>query len=126
MKHLACLAVLLTAFQPVDTSSWKETDWSRHLAEKMGGVAEYRLPDESRIDVFDEDAGVAFEVEWASKWTQAIGQCEFYAISTGAKPGVILLLKDDGDKLHYLRCLVVCEKLGIELRTVDTRKPISE
>jgi len=99
-------------------NDWRETQWSAHLAKSVNGQPEFRLPDGSRIDILTDKT--AWEVEWADKWPEAIGQAAFYGISTDRKPGVWLLVKP-GDDERYLRCLLVCRKYGIELRTQKVR-----
>jgi len=91
---------------------------SARLAAQIGGEAEHRLPDGSRVDILTDD--VAYEVEWSDAWEEAIGQSVFYAMATDREPGVWLLLRGNYDE-DYLRCLMVCRKLGIELRTEKVR-----
>lgn len=97
-----------------------EPAWSKALAKRLHGQAEYRTPDGSRVDVLTDET--AWEVEWAAKWKEAPGQALLYGMATGRKPGVILLFKDREERLEYLRCLAVCSRAGITLRTVDTTK----
>lgn len=98
-------------------AEWHELKWSRLLAHRVDGVAEFRLPDGSRVDILTDE--FAWEVEWVDSWEQAIGQSSYYAIATDRKPGVWLLLRGDSDE-DYLRCLMVCRHLGIQLRTEKT------
>ena len=115
----ACLLAFLPPSTRVteDRSSWRETAWSKHLAEEMGGAAEARPPAGSRVDILTDDT--AGEVDWATKWAQGCGQALFYSLATGRKPGLILLQKDpQAERRHYLRALAVCGRHGIELRVV--------
>lgn len=47
--------------------------------------------------------GIAWEVEWADKWSQAPGQSFYYARRTGLKPGIVLIVKDKGDAMYVKR-----------------------
>lgn len=96
----------------------REPEWSAILAKRIGGETEYRLPDGSRIDILTDTT--AWEVEWCTKWEESIGQSLFYGIVTNRKPGV-WLLKRRGDDEDFLRCLLVCRKVGIELRVEDVK-----
>ncbi len=104
-----------------DTEDWNELQWSKFIAEKLGGEVEHRLPDGARVDILTDE--VAWEVDWctkskAGKHWEAPAQAIFGAVSTGSMPGVILLY--DGSetaKRAYLRCLVVCSRTDVKLRT---------
>lgn len=108
-----------------ETISWKETQWSQHLAETVGGIAEFRLPDGSRVDVLEttETEAIAWEVEWDLKWTEAVGQSLYYALSLDnqekpVRPGIWLLKKSKADD-DYIQCLAVVRELrghGIDMR----------
>lgn len=101
----------------VQLPAMNEVQWSAKLAEDVGGETEVRLPDGSRVDILTESN--AWEVEWSDKWPEAIGQSVFYGMATDRRPGVWLLLRGKRDE-DYLQCLMVCRKLGIELRTTET------
>ncbi len=77
-----------------------ETVWSRWLAERMGGVAEFVLPDRSRVDILTDT--LAIEVDWVKKWPEAIGQSVFYGIVTERQPAVLLLLRGKSTESRYL------------------------
>ena len=85
----------------------RETEWSKTLAKSMGldeTSTEYRLPNGTRIDIFDRGRGISWEVEWCDKWPESIGQSKFYANATGTTPGVILLLRGDYEE-DWLECV---------------------
>ena len=107
---------------PPDRSGWHEVDWSKHLAAEMGGQAEARTPDGSRVDILTDQ--LAYAVDWcqSGKWSQGIGQALFYGLATNRKPGLILLQKDpQAERKFYLRALAVCGRYGITLRVVVVR-----
>jgi hypothetical protein len=107
-------ALVLASPQPA--AEKPETEWIKLLSKELGGEAEHRTPDGSRVDILTDK--VAWEVEWARKWQEAIGQAHFYALATNRRPGIVLLLTGDkSEKVYYLRCLAVCAKTGITLRT---------
>lgn len=99
-------------------SKSRETQWSAYLAtlcpEK--GITEYRLPGGARVDILTDD--IAWEVEWAKKWPESIGQAIYYGAATNRKPGVWLLKKAEDDE-NWNECLVVIEYLrgrGIDIQ----------
>lgn len=97
-----------------------EVDYSREIAERMGGIAEARLFDGVRVDVLTEDE--AIEVEYPRKWAEAIGQSLYYATVTGEDPVIVLLVSDPAAERKYIyRCLVVAARCGITVRLEETK-----
>ena len=121
-RTVALGTALLLAFLPPtrvteDRSSWRETAWSKHLADELGGEAEARTPDGSRVDILTDE--IAWEVDWCTKWSQGVGQALFYGLATGRKSGLILLQKNpQAERRYYLRALSVCARYGVTLRVV--------
>ena len=110
---VGCAFVLAS---PQHAAEKPETEWIKCLSKELGGEAEHRTPDGSRVDILTDTE--AWEVEHPHKWKEAVGQAHFYALATNRKPGIILLLKGArNEKVYYLRCLSVCVKTGVELRT---------
>jgi hypothetical protein len=104
----------------VPQASDRETIWSAWLAQELRGEAEAVLPDGSRVDILN--SVYATEVEWISKWEQAVGQSLYYACVSGRAPRIVLLRKHEPLEVNdFLRCRLVCEKYKIELRVVDVR-----
>lgn len=137
LATIACLLALFCAERPCCAAEVlpvpgvtpplpadRETVWSAWIARELGGVAEHRCFDGSRVDVLTDQFAV--EVEWVSKWEQAIGQAALYAELTGREPAVLVLYRDmsDAEQEDGLRCVVACRRLGIETVGVDTRRPL--
>lgn len=55
------------------------------------GKTEEVLHDLTRVDCLTETH--AIEYDWGNKWAEAIGQSLGYAVETGKKPGIVLILK---------------------------------
>lgn len=115
MRHavtILFLALLLPgpAFARAPERAYQE-DWCA----KAGGVVEYRLPDKTRVDCLT--AEYAIEVDFASKWAEAVGQSLYYAEMTGKKPGVLLILEDGGDSRHLERLVLLARRFGIQVWT---------
>ena len=51
------------------------------------------MPDGTRCDILTDTH--AIEVDFADKWAEAIGQSLNYAMQTGKKAGIVLVLKDE-------------------------------
>ncbi|MFL3659217.1 MAG: hypothetical protein ACJ07L_14355, partial [Opitutales bacterium] len=59
------------------------------------------IPDGTRCDILTNTH--AIEVDFADKWAEAIDQSLNYAMQTGKKAGIVLVLKDRGDEKHLER-----------------------
>lgn len=112
------------AVKPVKVK-WDENTWtdyivSQHVNDEWTG--QVRTPDGSYCDVSSPTH--AYEVDWASKWPEGVGQCLYYAATLEKKPGLILLVKDwKKEQKYYLRALVVCHKHNIQLIVIDAKTP---
>ena len=56
------------------------------------GKVEYRLADSTRVDILTDD--LAIEIDFASKWYEAIGQACHYSRMTGKRPAILLIVKE--------------------------------
>jgi len=79
------------------------------------GKAELLLPDATRCDLVTDTHAV--EIDFADKWTEAIGQSLYYAFQTNKKPGIILIMEDKKDERHFLkvRSVIMNYNLPIEV-----------
>lgn len=117
MKRFAVVSLVacVGCLWPVIAAAETEPEACRRLAAKYAAELEVVLPDETRVDLLSETH--AWEAEWAENWAEGVGQATLYSIWTGKRPGLILLTRDRrGDKLHFLRAKLVCERLKIDLR----------
>ncbi|QDH80619.1 hypothetical protein FKX85_16855 [Echinicola soli] len=80
--------------------NWKEKDYADAIQELIGGEREYAVQS-GRVDLLTEER--AFEVEWANKWKNAIGQSLWYGLQTNRKPGIILILRSRKDYKYYIQ-----------------------
>lgn len=98
-----------------------ENEHTTYICSQTGWQSQYRTPDGSYVDIMFETH--AIEVDFINKWQEAIGQALFYSISTGRKPGILLLVKNmQEERRFYLRALAVCAKYDIQILLWDTEK----
>ena len=84
----------------------------------MNGVVEYTLKDKSRVDCLTST--YAFEVDFANKWAESIGQSLFYSIETNKKPAVLLIMERGQKDIRYIkRFRAVSKQHNIQLFTID-------
>ena len=126
ISKLAIVAVVTCAQNAQAQEKIDERGWSEIINKtEFAGETEYFLPDNMRADIVTETH--AYEVEWASKWKESIGQALYYAIHTERKPGVILLCNSSAkDKVSYLRLMTVASKYQISVMVVNTEKYLKE
>ena len=112
VPFLLCLFISGTQTNPNEQSN--EAEWAEYIAINILNVSpeaiEYVLPDGRRIDIFDVDGNISYEVDWCQKWEEGIGQSLGYAIATNSEPGLILLYKSGEDE-YYNTALGVVNQL---------------
>jgi len=108
---IAFLSLGLTACADYPT----EPEWAIANAERYEAENEVVQWEGSRIDYTTKD--FVYEIDWAKKWHEGVGQALWYAILVpDKKPGLILLVKDKDKELKYcLRAQAVCAKYDIKL-----------
>ena len=82
------------------------------MCNKLNGIIEYRLKDETRVDCLTSD--YAIEVDWAKKWAEGIGQALYYAQMTNRKPAVALIVGKKDTKF-LTRLKTVANRLNIKI-----------
>ena len=81
------------------------------------GKQEVMLFDRTRADCLTKTHAVEFD--FASKWAESVGQALYYAIVTGLKPGIVLILANPQKEQKYLaRVNSVAKKYGITVWTM--------
>ena len=100
-KALTPLSALLFATSLNSASRPGETWYQQVWCEGKSGEIEHRLPDGRRVDCLTSE--YAIEMDFASKWPEAIGQSLEYAMLTGKKAGVVLILNTASDHQHWQR-----------------------
>ena len=114
MKLFSSLILLLVTSMPAisgQRENWYQNVW----CEGMTGQVEFRLKDGRRIDCLTREH--AIEIEFAHKWTEAVGQSLDYAMLTGKAPGIVLIVKKKADLQYWKRLqkLVAHYQLNIRL-----------
>lgn len=69
---------------------------------------EYTLADRARVDCLT--ATHAIEFDFAPKWAESVGQSLYYALKTGKRPGVVLILENPSKDARNLRRLQALAK----------------
>lgn len=91
---LSWLAVRLKKFNPTKRD---EAYYRDKFAALLGGLTEVPVGNR-RCDIVT--SSVAYEVDWAHKFYEGIGQCVFYAKELKKAPGLILICRSPSDENH--------------------------
>jgi hypothetical protein len=93
----------------------KHVNSERYYQEKWcnqnNGIAEYILPDKTRIDCLTKK--YAIEFDFAPKWAEAIGQSMYYSKVTNKKPAICLIIKSKNDYKYVKRIEKANKKIKI-------------
>lgn len=77
-----------------------ERDYQNKWCKEKGGIAEYRLPDRTRVDCLTECMAVEFD--FAHKWADGFGQAIWYGMATNRR-GALALIVGPNDSHHVER-----------------------
>lgn len=116
-RLLCCLIALSIATTCFAGHQHKEKEYQKAWCERRGGVLEYVLDDGARVDCLLPDYAVEFD--FCSKWAESIGQALYYALKTGRKAGVVLIMENPEKEGQYVKRLkAVAEKYDITVWVV--------
>jgi len=76
---------------------WYQDVW----CQGQGGMTEYRVSGGLRVDCLTDE--YAIEMDFARKWSEAIGQSMEYSMLTEKKAGIVLILKKKSDYRYWKR-----------------------
>lgn len=107
-QSIACLIILILAAP----SFAAERDYQTVWCNEQGGIIEYRLHDNSRVDCLTDTHAVEFD--FAKKVYEAVGQSLYYAAETGKRPGIVLIVEKERDLQHLRRLVILCLKHDID------------
>lgn len=78
-----------------------ESSYQHAWCEKHCGIEEYQNADFTRVDCLTKTHAVEFD--FANKWAESIGQAEHYALQTGKKGKVVLILENPQKEIIYYK-----------------------
>jgi hypothetical protein len=115
MKSLITLTALVYSLPLQGETLHPEKWYQEKIAAILKGKMEARVPD-GRVDVLTETH--AIEVEFTSKWKNALGQSLWYALQTGKIAGIVLILEDEKKDMPdaiRLGSVIAAHKLPIKV-----------
>ena len=91
--------------------SWYQDKWCT----KNNGRTEVILSDNTRCDCVTTSHAIEFD--FAYKWAEAIGQSLHYALKTGMRAGIVLIVEDSTDIKYWTRLKIIINHYDL---TIDT------
>ncbi len=116
-KILLFIALILFSISALSQTRENEKYYQEAFADMIGGETEITLSDRTRVDVMTETH--VFEVDFAAKWAESIGQSLHYQGMTGKQAGVLLVMKGYHDDRFLDRLMGVAAKHGIDVWVWD-------
>ena len=86
------------------------------------GVIEAIMPDKTRCDCLTDTNAIEFD--FGKKWYEAIGQSLYYALQTGKKAGIVLIIKKPKDYKYWVRLnsTIAYHQLKIDTWVIESYK----
>ena len=108
--------MLLILFSSLGAKASEREDWYQQVwCDGQNGQAEAELNDGTRVDCLTKTH--AIEMDFSSKWPEAIGQSLYYAMQTGRKAGIVLIIRNLGELYHWDRMNTVIKKYQLPITT---------
>ena len=90
---------------------WYQQKW----CEAQKGRVEVVLSDGTRCDCLTDTHAIEFD--FGSGWAEAVGQSAYYAIQTGKKAGIVLILETMKDRKYWIRLNTTIEHFSLPIDT---------
>lgn len=114
LKVITAVIILVIASGAAAKRLHPERWYQERWCERHGGECEVVLRDGTRCDCVTKE--YAIEFDFADKWAESLAQALHYALMTGKKPGIVLILEAQSDWKYYYRLAGVIASAGIECR----------
>lgn len=108
------LVLILSLCLPVTVWGHQQPE-SYYVNQWCQGEIELVLPDRTRCDCVTDTH--AIEVDFGSKWYQAVGQALYYSLQTGKRAGIALIVESPKDLKYWLRLNSTIEHHGLPIDT---------
>ena len=95
------LCIILISLPTFGKHEFKEKEYQKYWCDKRGGISEYKLNDNTRVDCLLPTMAVEFD--FAPKWHECIGQALYYGKKTKRTPACVLILENEDDMRFLYR-----------------------
>ena len=116
------LLMLLILFLPLPLTAGRlhhESYYQKAFCDRHRGKTEVKLPDGARVDCLTDRYAV--EVDFANKVFEGVGQSLYYALKTGKRPGVVVIVERlRHDRKNVKRLMDLAKEYDIAVWSVDS------
>ena len=95
------ILVLLCSISVEAKHLYKEADYQKAWCSIHNGIIEYINKDMTRVDCLTKNHAVEFD--FANKWAESVGQAEYYALMTGLRGKVVLIIENENEYKYLKR-----------------------
>ena len=113
IKKIIILLLLISSDCFGQSRLQPEKVYQEQFCKEMNGEVEVVLPDRTRCDCITSTHSI--EVDFANKWTEAVGQSLYYSLQTNKKAGIYLILESPKDRKYLIRLNSVIEHFGLPI-----------
>lgn len=115
MNYLLFLLSILISTNAIAGQKHPESWYQERWCKLRDGQVEVVLPDLTRCDCLTVDH--AIEVDFAEKWAEAIGQSLYYALQTGRRAGIALIIESEKDRKYWIRLNSTIQHFNLKIDT---------
>ncbi len=90
---------------------WYQQKW----CEAHRGQIEVVLSDGTRCDCVTDTHAIEFD--FGNNWAEAVGQSAYYALQTGKKAGIVLILETVKDRKYWIRLNTTIQHFNLPIDT---------
>lgn len=109
MVKIILTSLLIASFTLQANAKKKESYYQNIHCSNIGGIAEYKLEDRTRIDCLTNTK--AIEHDFAPKWAECAGQAIYYAQRMNLKPVCALIGTEEQFKRYIPRIEIINKNL---------------
>lgn len=117
MQILIAIILLLSPSPLLAAHVHPEKFYQNQWCNDHGGQQEVVLDDGTRIDCLTDTHAIEFD--FAPKWAESVGQSLHYALKTGKKPGIVLIMENPKDIRHLRKLQTLSEKYNFTVWTTS-------
>ena len=127
LSQLLIVSTVLAQNPGPDGTETQWNDWIviNELNQPIGNSGYYLPTSGKSLDIYDEDNGIAWELEWLGKTDESFGQAARYATNTGFEMGIWILakpeLKESWPKFKDALAFYEKQKVKIHVMVTDVR-----
>lgn len=103
MRQIILILILFLALPIYAKHLHLEKEYQEFWCSKQGGIIEYKLKDNTRVDCLLPNYAVEFD--FASKWAECIGQALYYGQKTNRTPACVLIIENPTKDYKYVKRL---------------------